>query len=44
MFNKTHCNFPSAGPPLSTSLIAMAGSPLAKCGLSDPPETAIPNP
>lgn len=27
---RTYCNFPSAGPALSTSEIAIAGSPLVK--------------
>ena len=40
----TYCNLPSAGPALRTSDIAMEGSPLAKCGLSLPPLTAIPKP
>lgn len=40
----TYKSFPSAGPPLMTSEMAMDGSPLAKCGLSRPPETAIPKP
>ena len=40
----TYMSFPSAGPPFSTSEIAMLGSPLVKWGLSLPPDTAIPNP
>ena len=40
----TYNSFPSAGPAFRTSDIAMEGSPLAKCGLSRPPLTAIPNP
>lgn len=32
----------SAGPPFSTSLTAIDGSPVTKCGLSRPPETAMP--
>jgi hypothetical protein len=35
----THSSLPSAGPPFSTSLTAMDGSPFAKCGLSRPPDT-----
>lgn len=42
--NLYYHNLPSAGPPFKTSLIAIDGSPLAKCGLSLPPLTAIPNP
>lgn len=44
MVQKSYCNFPSAGPALRTSQIAIEGSPLSKCGLSRPPLTAIPNP
>ena len=40
----TYCNFPSAGPAFNTSEMAMDGSPLAKCGLSWPPLTAMPKP
>lgn len=40
----TYNSLPSAGPALSTSEMAIDGSPLAKCGLSLPPLTAIPNP
>lgn len=40
----TYCNVLSAGPETRTSLTAMLGSPEAKCGLSRPPDTAIPNP
>lgn len=40
----TYCNRSSAGPPFSTSLTAIDGSPVAKCGLSLPPETAMPKP
>lgn len=40
----TYCNLSSAGPPLRTSLTAIDGSPFAKCGLSRPPDTAIPKP
>lgn len=39
-----YMSFPSAGPALRTSDMAIDGSPLAKCGLSRPPETAIPKP
>lgn len=35
---------PQAGPEGTTSLTTTAGSPDVKCGLSRPPETAIPNP
>lgn len=38
----TYCRRSSAGPPFSTSLTAIAGSPVTKCGLSRPPETAMP--
>lgn len=41
---KTYCNLSSAGPAFKTSLTAIDGSPLAKCGLSRPPETAMPKP
>ena len=41
---KTNASLDSAGPPLMTSEMAMEGSPLAKCGLSRPPDTAMPNP
>lgn len=41
---KAYCNFSSAGPDASTSLTAMDGSPFAKCGLSFPPDTAMPKP
>jgi hypothetical protein len=41
---KTYNSFPSAGPALRTSEMAMDGSPFVKCGLSRPPETAMPNP
>lgn len=40
----TYCNLSSAGPPFRTSLTAIDGSPLAKWGLSRPPDTAIPKP
>ena len=40
----TYSSCPSAGPALSTSDIAMLGSPFVKCGLSLPPETAMPKP
>lgn len=40
----TYMSFPSAGPDFRTSDTAMDGSPFAKCGLSRPPLTAIPNP
>jgi len=39
-----YISFPSAGPDFRTSDTAIEGSPLAKCGLSRPPLTAIPNP
>ena len=41
---RTYNNFPSAGPDLRTSEMAMLGSPLVKWGLSRPPLTAMPNP
>lgn len=41
---QTYCNSLSAGPDAKTSLTAILGSPEAKCGLSLPPDTAIPNP
>ena len=40
----TYWSLPSAGPAFRTSEMAIAGSPLVKCGLSLPPLTAIPNP
>lgn len=39
-----YISFPSAGPDFNTSDTAIEGSPLAKCGLSRPPLTAMPNP
>lgn len=33
----TYCKRSSAGPPFNTSLTAIDGSPVAKCGLSLPP-------
>lgn len=42
--NETHCSKPSAGPPFRTSDMTMDVSPLWKCGLSLPPEIAIPKP
>lgn len=51
VYSSLHCNtettyssLPSAGPAVRTSDMAIEGSPLAKCGLSRPPLTAIPNP
>ena len=41
---RTYNNFPSAGPDLRTSEMAMLGSPLVKWGLSRPSLTAMPNP
>lgn len=38
----TYCKRSSAGPPFNTSLTAIDGSPVAKWGLSRPPDTAIP--
>ncbi len=40
----TYISLPSAGPPFSTSEMAMEVSPLEKWGLSRPPDTAMPNP
>ena len=41
---QTYCSWPSAGPPLRTSEMTMEVSPLWKCGLSRPPEIAMPKP
>ncbi len=41
---RTYISLPSAGPPFSTSEMAMEVSPLEKWGLSRPPDTAMPNP
>lgn len=40
----TYWSKPSAGPPGSTSEMTIDVSPFSKCGLSLPPDTAIPNP
>ena len=39
---ETYWRRSSAGPPFNTSLTAIDGSPVTKCGLSRPPETAMP--
>jgi len=46
MFNNSHSYFnsPSEGLPCTMSETTMDVSPLLKCGLSFPPETAIPKP
>lgn len=41
---ETYCKRPQAGPLGTTSEMTMVGSPEVKCGLSLPPEIAIPKP